>query len=114
MLMFENGLLASFIPEFVMVMAYLFCFFVPGLKKNEKQISELHHKVIQTSTSHSNSASVYKSTKHEFSSVNQQIECILSLYTYSEINLEIAFSEYDSRTSTAQKQAYYSRPPPFI
>ena len=56
--MFENGLFASFIPEILMVLAYLFCFVAPGFK-TEKQSTELTQNVVHVSNIHSITNSVY-------------------------------------------------------
>ena len=40
MLMFQNGLLATFIPEILMVLAFLVCLFTPGFKSHNSSVEQ--------------------------------------------------------------------------
>ena len=113
MLMFENGLLASFIPELLMVLAYLFCFVAPGIK-HEKLTPELASKVIQASSNQSDLTSVYKVTSHDFNSINQLAENQLQIFINSKGTEKITVPERIFGTTTGQNQALFSRPPPSL
>ena len=113
MLMFENGLLASFIPELLMVLAYLFCFAAPGFK-TEKQAYELTPKVVLVTANHSFTVSVYKVSKYDFKSENQTIISDFKLHTFSKSQLITALPEYFIRTSSGQNSTLFCRPPPVI
>ena len=111
--MFENGLLASFIPEFFMVLAYLFCLFVPGLK-TEKQTTDFTPKIIQTTTVQTSVALVYKVTTFEFSTDNQAIESESQYSIFPVFNKLPVFTCYIVSPLNAPYQVHFSRPPPMI
>ena len=111
--MFENGLLASFIPELLMVLAYLFCFAAPGLK-TEKQASELTPKVVRVTANHSFTVSLYEVSQHDFRSENQAIKSDLKTYTFSKSQLITALPKLFFQTSSGQNTTRFCRPPPMI
>lgn len=41
MLMFDNGIFATFIPEILMVLGYMLCLIAPGHQRSEKKVEEL-------------------------------------------------------------------------
>ena len=113
MLMFENGLLASFIPEFIMVLAYLFCLVAPELK-TDKQHEDFSPQIVQTSTFHSAVSSAYRPENQHFGVDNQTVE------TEKQFS---GFSEFEKLTVTAKavilpldgpNKLHFSRPPPSI
>ncbi len=67
--MFENGLLTTFIPEFFMVFAFLFCLIAPDFKTS-KTTYEVTPKVILTVSQHLTSSSVYNVSSHHFNQLN--------------------------------------------
>ncbi|MEI6755179.1 MAG: hypothetical protein WCK78_18705 [Paludibacter sp.] len=113
MLMFENGLLATFIPEFVMVMAYLFCLVVPGLK-TEKHSANLTPKIIQTSIVQSTVTSVYIVTKLDFCADNQITETENQYKVHSAFNKQTIFTNHIDILSDGLSKALLSRPPPIV
>lgn len=113
MLMFQNGLLATFIPELLMVFAYLFCFVAPGFK-SEKHTSELTPKVIHVAGNHTFTASVYKVTKHDFRPGYQAVIPDSKVYSFSKSHPQIVLTEHYFRTSSGHNLLHFSRPPPAI
>jgi hypothetical protein len=65
MMMFENGLLASFIPELLMVLAYFFCLVVPGVKSDQSP-ENITSKVVYETEHVKIPSSVYKTTDYDF------------------------------------------------
>lgn len=113
MLMFENGLLASFIPEFLMVLAYLFCLFVPGLK-TEKQLTDCTPKIIHTSIVQSTVVSVYKVTQLDFSTDNHVVESENQLSVFPIFDKLTAFINLIVFPLDGLFQVHFTRPPPMI
>lgn len=113
MLMFENGLLATFIPELLMVLAYLFCLVVPGLK-TEKQPTNLTPKIIQTSTVQSAVVSGYKVSTYYFYTNNQAVETNTSFSDYPQFHKLTVFVNPIIFPLESQHQAHFSRPPPMV
>jgi len=72
MFIFESGLLATFIPEILMVLAFLFCMATPTLKSNSLA-ENLPPKVVelsQTTISQANFQHVYVISSLDFVAVN--------------------------------------------
>ncbi len=111
--MFENGLFASFIPEFLMVLAYLFCLFVPGLK-NEKQTSTLSPKIIQLTTAKPIMASVYQVTQNDFNNPHQAIYSEVTFHVYRLFETQTPFPTYTVLPLNGLNIAHFSRPPPVV
>ena len=109
--MFENGLFASFIPEILMVLAYLFCFVAPGFK-TEKQTTELTQNVVHVSYNHSITNSVYVLKKLDHKFLNQFVEAQQALFIHSGYTHKNTFSEKNSPKLSNYYQYHFSRPPP--
>ena len=113
MLMFENGLLATFIPEFLMVFAYLFCLLVPGLKA-EKQTANITPRIIQVSTVNSAVPSVYKVTQIHFYDHNLAIKPETKFPEYQLFEKLTVFTNHIVYPLDGSNQVHFSRPPPVI
>jgi hypothetical protein len=113
MLMFQNGLLASFIPELLMVIGYVLCLFTPGIK-SQNSVTEQSPVIVLVSTTERQQ--VY-SCQTSFSDFQTYAELVpdakrsLSVFVKKTIPLT-----YESTFSTSDGLSYvdFSRPPPFL
>ncbi|MEI8271493.1 MAG: hypothetical protein WCG08_02610 [Paludibacter sp.] len=112
--MFENGLFASFIPELLMVLAYLFCLIVPGLKNEKQTSSTLSPKIIQLTTAKPIMVSVYQVTKNDFSSPHQAINSEVNFHVYRLFEMQTPFPNYTVLPLNGLIKAPFSRPPPAV
>jgi hypothetical protein len=111
MLMFQNGLFASFIPEIVMVLAYLVCLFTPGFKSHESNVDQTHivaqvsNYVPQQISSHK----IYTADFHVVAEMNADTKEILLPFVEKD-----TCHLYKSPFSTSDGLSYvdFSRPPP--
>jgi len=86
MFMFQSGLLATFIPEIIMVIAYLVCLFSPGISKSSIT-SENPSNIISASTNYANEISslhtfslhspTVKNCRLEFSAIYSQSTLVI-------------------------------------
>ena len=111
MLMFQNGLLASFIPEILMVLAYLVCLFTPGFKSHDSNVEQTQI-VAQISTYVPQQISAYTVSTADF-----QIGAELITDTKQLIPPFVgkdASLSYESSFSTSDGLSFvgFSRPPP--
>ena len=110
MLMFENGLLASFIPEILMVLGFLFCLIFPGLK-TEKSTENLPSKVFQATSTQHTQQSVYNYSNYKSQPLqaieNEQISQVRSVFKILHPLIQPTF-----KTKDGQFQVHFSRPPP--
>lgn len=109
--MFQNGLLATFIPEILMVLGYVLCLIVPGFKSHNSspvQGSEITH---VTTFEPQKQISSYKVSIHDFQPVEPVSETKISLPLFIEKAINITI---DSHFSTSDGLSYvdFSRPPP--
>jgi len=113
MLMFQNGLLASFIPEILMVLAYLVCLFTPGFKSQNSSIEQAQI-IAEVSSYAPQQISTYKITVKDFQKDPETISesCKFPLTfvnTDTSPSFELSFS-----TSDGLSYVDFSRPPPTI
>jgi len=109
--MFQNGLLATFIPEILMVLGYILCLITPGLKhdKTDVQQTEL---VTGVSFSNHNQTNAYQLTSRDFQTTSEFIpESNLSLPHFIQ-QTEFVFSRSFDFTSDGLSYVSFSRPPP--
>ena len=113
MLMFQNGLLTSFIPEILMVLAYLVCLFTPGVKSHASNIEQTQI-VAQASQVVFQSNSSYQVTVKDFQVVSETISapCTTPLPIVETDTSPL----FESPFSTSDGLSYvdFSRPPPTI
>lgn len=113
MLMFQNGLLASFIPEILMVLAYLVCLFTPGFKSHDTSVEQtqivaqvLSYTPQQISTYTVSTADFYIGNEL-ITDTKQSLPPIVGKDTY--LSYESSFS-----TSDGLRYVDFSRPPPIF
>lgn len=106
--MFQNGLLATFIPEIIMVLAYAFCLLGPT---KSVESSNSAHLVLKVAESHTGSStSVYYLDQQDFI---QAAELIQQEGIVSSLTEFDAFKEYKFyRLSGCLSFVQFSRPPP--
>ena len=111
MLMFQSGLLATFIPEIFMVIGFVLCLFTPGFQTYNSTMENAPI-VAQVSGIGSHQISVYQQSTYDF---RNYAETVLIKKQYLPqfveksklITLESPFS-----TSDGLSYLYFSRPPP--
>jgi len=111
MLMFQNGLLASFIPEILMVLAYLVCLFTPGFKSHNSN-AEQTQIVAQISTFVPQQISSYTVSTADF---QIGVEIITDTkQSFPPFVGKDSCLSYESSFSTSDGLSYvgFSRPPP--
>ena len=109
--MFQNGLLATFIPEILMVIAYVLCLFTPGFKSENTSVEQASV-VIQTANFEHQSNSTYQLSAQDFQFVAE----IIPEYnpTISPFSEKAAFNFYESSFLISDGLSFvdFSRPPP--
>ena len=111
MLMFENGLLASFIPEILMVVGYLICLFAPNIKENPQPETNLVNIVQITSLkSTSSNTLISNSFQYEQSAAASAEEFTIVSPTHS----GSIFFNYDPFLPKGIQFFLFSRPPPIL
>ena len=111
MLMFQNGLLATFIPEILMVLAYLVCLFTPGFKSHNSNVEQTHI-VAQVSSYTPQQVSTYTISTADF---HVGIELLTEVKEFFVPFVEKdTFLSYELSFSTSDGLSYvdFSRPPP--
>ena len=113
MLMFQNGLLVTFIPEILMVLAYLVCLFTPGFNSHNSN-TEQAQIVAQVSTYVPQQITVYTVSTADFqigaeiiTDTKQSLPPVVGKDTHL---------SYESSFSTSDGLSYvdFSRPPPSL
>lgn len=112
MLMFENGLVASFIPEILMVLGFLFCLIFPGFK-TEKSIENIHSAEIQVAVSQQITTSVYYFSNHNTQPV-QAIENELTSQVCPFFKTLHSVSQFTFQIKDGLSHVQFSRPPPTL
>ncbi len=109
--MFENGLLASFIPEILMVLGYLFCLFAPNIKEKPQPDSNLVH-IVQITSPKSNSSNILISNSFQY---KQPASASAEEFTIASpaISGNIFFN-YDPLLPKGITFSLFSRPPPIL
>ncbi len=111
MLMFQNGLLATFIPELFMVIAFLLCLFTPGFQATDST-SEQAPIVAQVSSFERHQVLSYQLSAYDFhvkAEKNSHTELAVPPFVVKTI-----LNSYESSFSTSDGLSYvdFSRPPP--
>jgi hypothetical protein len=113
MLMFENGLLASFIPEILMVLGYLFCLFAPNIKEKPQPETNLVC-ILQISTLKSNSSNtLITNSFHSQQSASASVSNEKSKIT-SPTNTGSKFFYLDPLLLKGIRFSLFSRPTPTL
>ena len=109
MLMFQNGLLATFIPDILMVIGYLMCLIAPHLKTQNSQIEQTQVITIVSTVEHQQ-LSIYHVTIADFQQYAESISDVKPVISYFTIVIKI----FETTFSTFDDLSYvdFSRPPP--
>ena len=111
MLMFQSGLLATFIPEVLMVIGFVLCLFTPSFKANNSS-TEQAPIVAHISTFERQQTATYELSAYDFQIVAEAIpEITYSLPRFIETHVFNRF-EYQFSTSEGLSFVDFSRPPP--
>ena len=110
MLMFENGLLATFIPEILMVIGFLLCLLTPAFKANNSSIEQTPI-VAHISNFERQQTATYVLSVSDFYTDEQITETKYSLPHFIE---KLIFNRFEFHFSTSEGLTYvdFSRPPP--
>ena len=109
--MFENGLLSTFIPEFLMVAVYVICLLFPG-NKNQTDNSPVTSKIIHISNAHPTNGLVYKLTnRHFFWGIDKVVNQGADFEFYNLSDFTASSQIYDSDT---YRCVHICRPPPTL
>lgn len=108
--MFESGLLASFIPEFFMVIGFVLCLFTPAFKANNSNIEQASI-VAHISTFEQQQIATYVISVYDFYSDEHIPESKYSIPYFIEKSI---FNRLEFRFSTSEGLCFvdFSRPPP--
>ena len=111
MLMFDNGLLASFIPEILMVLAYFLCLFAPNFKKSDstKELTPIVAQISATQQIHSNT---YSTTVLNFQCSELNIVEDQKQFISTNTDSERTIAEFVLKLSVGLTFKQFSRPPP--
>jgi len=111
MLMFQNGLLATFIPEILMVIGFVLCLFTPGYKDSNSHTEQAPIVAHVASFNHHQTVT-YQLSIHNFQAVAESVqETVLSLQPYIDKQAPNRF-EFKFSTSVGLSFVDFSRPPP--
>ena len=108
--MFDNGLLASFIPEILMVLAYLLCLFAPNFK-NSNSTQELTPVVAHISVPQQINSNTYSATVSDFHCSELNVED-QKLIIYPNTDTDKSIVEFVLKLSVGLTFKQFSRPPP--
>jgi hypothetical protein len=113
MFMFQNGLLATFIPEVLMVIGFVLCLFTPGFKPNNST-TEQAPIVAHVSVFQHQQTTTYDLSAYDFQLTAELVSTIrYSLPRFIEIAFFSTF-EYQFSTSAGLSFVDFSRPPPTL
>ena len=108
--MFEGGLLASFIPEILMVIGFVLCLLTPAFKATNSSVEQVPI-VAHISNFERQQTASYVLTVSDFYSDEQITETKYSLTHFIEI---LIFNRFKFHFSTSKGLCFvdFSRPPP--
>jgi len=113
MLMFQNGLLATFIPELLMVIGFVLCIFTPGFQSHYSHLEQTQL-TAQITGYEPQQLSSYQLTYSDF-----QVEAEIATDIRQPLPFCIikdTYVAYESPFSTSDELSFvdFSRPPPAI
>lgn len=109
MLMFENGLLTTFIPEIFMVFGFVLCLFTPAFNAQHSSTEQTQY-IVQISTVGHQQLSTYQVSIVDFQTNSEAIsdlKPVIPRFTGNILIFESTFS-----TSDGLNYVDFSRPPP--
>ena len=112
MLMFQSGLLETFIPEILMVLGYLFCIFVPS-NKVENETFNINSTIVHV-TDHVRVQNENNSiTTYDYQLI-VEVEPELGVIDYFPKEIAILFHPWKTYVSDRISFVQFSRPPPTL
>lgn len=113
MLMFENILLATFIPEILMVLGFLLCLCAPGFKSADSTVDQAPI-MAQVITIEHTQHSTYAVSICDFQTVTEVV--LIESHPARVFEKEIEKKTLERPFDTSKGLIYigFSRPPPFI
>ena len=112
MLMFQNGLLATFIPEILMVLGYILCLFTPVLKHDKASIQQ-NQPVTQITFSDQKDITTNQIAFHDFQASSESIpEKMEPISLFIHNSGIISFPHSYESTTDGLSYVSFSRPPP--
>ncbi|MDD5184359.1 MAG: hypothetical protein PHS84_03760 [Paludibacter sp.] len=112
MLMFQNGLLATFIPEILMVVGYLFCLFSPKIN-TEPSTPELNFtNTTQIYSTQKVQQNTFITTCYDFQSEDFNFSELQNLPAINSVRVKKLFELYLFKLSDGLTFEQFSRPPP--
>ena len=111
--MFQNGLLATFIPEIFMVIGFVLCLFTPGFQSHNSTVENASI-IAHVSYTESRQIATYELTAYDF---KNHAETVLVKKQYLPLFVEKSkLITFESPFSTSDGLSYvvFSRPPPFL
>lgn len=114
MLMFNYGILATFIPELVMVIGFLLSIIVPNLNNKPNATTENQQTIYVHSSEQNELATTYVASAFDFQQAIQQEELNNVPVHFPTIKSSLAGSDPDLIVSDGLSFIQFSRPPPFI
>ena len=111
MLMFQNGLLATFIPEILMVLGYVLCIIAPGLKPHISPVDQTAATVQVSTYEPQKQNSAYKVYISDFQPAEPLVEAKKTPLRFIEKAINITVESHFS-TSDGLSYVDFSRPPP--
>lgn len=114
MLMFDNGILATFIPEILMVLGFLFCLIVPNVTSTNST-TEINTQIVHFNTVEQvRDNKTYIASSIEFQQVQIDEVVEKQLIVYPEIVSDIEYPNLVFVITDGLSFIQFSRPPPFI
>lgn len=114
MLMFQNGLLDTFIPEILMVAGYLFCLCAPGVKK-EPSTSEINQSIVtQISLTQQTHSNTFITIGSDFQYEEAVFQELLKSPILKFVKVQKTFVLYLFELSDGLTFEQFSRPPPSL
>src|ERR1035437_3978474 len=111
MFMFQTGLLATFIPEVLMVIGYLVCLFVSNPTTENSKVS-IHAPVVQSASIERVQSSTYSVSASDFMFVEQPVIVDVAPPVYCSTEPASPFLEPYFQLSDSLSYVQFSRPTP--
>ena len=112
MLIFQNALLATFIPDILMLIGYLFCLFAPGIQTEPSTPEVYSAVVLKISATQKINNSTFITTHHDFKYEELAFPGLLKSPGIKLIEVQMAFKHFVFKLSGGLTFEPFSRPPP--
>jgi hypothetical protein len=111
--MFQTGLLATFIPEVLMVIGYLVCLFVSNPTTENSSVA-INATLVQSASIERVQSSTYSVSTSDFMFAEQPVVADLTPPVYCSTEASVPFLEPYFQLSGSLSYVQFSRPPPFF